>query len=443
VTTEHALTDLEDVAGRTLDLAREAGASMAEAAIGSGRGLSVTVRLGEVERVEHDSDHGLAVTVYFGQCKGTASTSDLSDRAVRDTVLAACAIARHTAPDPCNGLADPADMARAIPDLDLYHPWDPAPEEAIELARTCEQAALAVDPRIRNSEGASLASHEGQRVYANSHGFVGAWRSTRHSLSCAVLAHSDSGMERDHWYSVARRADGLEAPDTIGRTAGQRALRRLGARKLETRTAPVVFAAEIAGGLIGHFIGAIRGGALYRRASFLLDHLGQAIFPPGFRIREEPHIPGGMGSAPFDGEGVATRARDLVSDGVLLGYLLDSYSARRLGLRTTGNAGGVHNLVVTPGTLEQAELLREMGSGLLVTGLMGMGVNGVTGDYSRGATGFWVEDGAIAYPVHEITIAGNLKTMFMDIRQVGRDVDTRGNIRTGSILLERMTVAGS
>jgi PmbA protein len=431
------------LAERVLDEARAQGASAAEAALASSSGLSVTVRLGEVETLEHDRGKGLGITVYFGQQQGSASTSDFSTEALRRTVEAACRIARHTAPDPCNGLADASLMAHHIPDLDLYHPWELGAEQAIELARECEDAARGLDERITNSEGATVSRHEASRVYGNTHGFLGSRSGTRHSVSCAVIAQNGDGMQQDYWYTASRDPATLEGPAAVGRHAAERALDRLGARQLATRSAPVLFAAEVAGGLFGHFVGAIRGSSLYRKSTFLLDHLGRPVFPAGFHIAEQPHLRGAAGSAPFDNEGVATRERDLIRDGVLQGYALDSYSARRLGMQTTGNAGGVHNLVVAHGDEDRAGLLRQMGSGLLVTSLMGMGVNAVTGDYSRGATGFWVEGGELAYPVQEITIAGNLRDMFMGIRAVGNDVDERGNIRTGSVLVEQMTVAGA
>lgn len=434
---------LADLVEQVLDEARAEGASAAEAALAASSGLSVTVRLGEVETLEHDRGKGLGVTVYFGQRQGSASTSDFSTAALRRTVEAACRIARHTAPDPCNGLADASLMARDIPDLDLYHPWELGAEQAIDRARACEDAARGLDARIINSEGATVSRHEATRVYGNTHGFLASLSGTRHSMSCAVIAQDADGMQRDYWYSASRDPAALEAPAAVGRRAAERAVQRLGARQLTTRSAPVLFAAEVAGGLFGHFIGAIRGSSLYRRSSFLLDHLGRPVFPPGFHIAEQPHLRGAAGSAPFDNEGVTTRERDLIGDGVLQGYVLDSYSARRLGMQTTGNAGGVHNLVVAHGDEDRAGLLRRMGTGLLVTSLMGMGVNTVTGDYSRGAAGFWVEDGELAYPVQEITISGNLRDLFMGIRAVGSDVDERGNIRTGSVLIEQMTIAGA
>lgn len=435
--------ELEAVVTAVLDEARRQGASAAEAGVSAESGLSVTVRLGEVETVEHNRDKALGVTVYFGRRKGSASTSDYTPRAIEETVRAACDIAKYTAEDEAAGLADAELMARDIPDLDLYHPWDLDAERAIELAQECEAAARAVDARITNSEGATVGSHAGHRVYANSHGFVGAYPSSRHSVSCAVIADDGHGMQRDYWYTVARAAADLEGVRKVGTRAGERAVRRLGGRRLSTRQAPVVFIAEVAGGLFSQLVRAIRGESLYRKSSFLLDGLGRQIFPDFIRIHEQPHLNKSLGGAPFDSEGVATRARDIVAGGVLQGYVLDSYSARKLGMRTTGNAGGVHNLTVEAGADDFDALLRRMGSGLLVTEMMGMGVNIVTGDYSRGAAGYWVEGGEIQYPVEEITVAGNLADMFRGIVAVGRDVDTRGNIRSGSVLIDNMTIGGT
>ena len=435
--------DLAAVVTLILDEAKRQGASAAEAGVNAESGLSVTVRLGEVETVEHNRDKGLGVTVYFGQRKGSASTSDFSREAIRETVGAACAIAKYTAEDSCAGLADAERMATQIPDLDLYHPWELPAERAIELAIECEAAAQAVDKRINNSEGATVSSHAGRRVYANSHGFLGAYPSSRHSVSCAVIADDGHGMQRDYWYTVARDREDLETARSVGRRAGERTVKRLAGRRLSTRQAPVLFAAEVADSLFGNFIRAIRGESLYRKSSFLLDRLGEMIFPASIRIHEQPHLKKALGSSPFDSEGVATQARDLVTEGVLQGYVLDSYSARKLGMQTTGNAGGVHNLTIDSGPYDFAGLLKQMDSGLLVTEMMGMGVNIVTGDYSRGAAGFWVENGAIVHPVEEITIAGNLRDMFKAIVAVGNDVDIRGNTRTGSVLIERMTIAGT
>ncbi len=434
---------LEDLVAQVLSEAREKGASAAEATLADGVGLSVSVRLGEVEKVEHDRGRGLSVAVYFEGRKGSASTSDLTPPALRDTVAAACSIARLTAPDDCHGLADSARMAHGFPDLDLFRPWALTAEQAAEVARECEAAALAEDPRITNSEGATVSCHRSLRIYGNSHGFLGGWRGTRHGISCAVVGRDPSGMQRDYWFTQARDPSHLETAQAVGQQAARRAARRLGSRKLETRESAVLFSPETARGLFGHLVAAVRGGALYRQASFLLGHLGKAVFPPGFVIREEPHLKGALGSAPFDAEGVATRHRQLVSDGILQGYVLDSYSARRLGMETTGNAGGIHNLLVEHGGRTQSELVALMGTGLLVTELMGMGVNTVTGDYSRGAAGFWVEGGSIQHPVHEITVAGNLRDIYRGIQAVGSDVDVRSSIRTGSVLVDHMTVAGS
>jgi PmbA protein len=434
--------DLQALVELAINEAKKLGASESEAAVSVDTGLSVTARLGEVETLEYQRDRGMGVTVYRGKRKGSASTADLSAKAIRETVAKAFSIAGFTAEDECAGLPDPDTIARDIPDLDLSHPWDIEPDAARDLAVACEAAALSYDKRIANSEGATLSSHRGLRVFGNSLGFIGGYPSTVHSLSCVVLAQQDGEMQRDYWYSSVRDWREIEDGEHIGRTAAQRALRRLSARKPSTTTAPVLYVPELARGVIGHFLGAIRGGSQYRKASFLLDTAGQQVFPSWMQISERPHIPKALGSAPFDSEGCATRDRELVADGVLDGYILSTYSARRLGLKTTGNAGGVHNLIVKPGSEGYDELLKKMGRGLVVTELMGQGVNNVTGDYSRGAAGFWIENGAIAYPVHEITIAGNLKEMFRQIVAVGSDVDARGGVRTGSILIEKMTIAG-
>ncbi|WP_428622735.1 metalloprotease PmbA [Sedimenticola sp.] len=433
---------LEQMVNDLLNEAKQQGASAAEAAVSSDSGLSINVRKGDVETIEHTRDQGLGITVYFGQRKGTASTSDFRPEAIRDTVRAACNIARFTNDDPCSGLADADLMATDIPDLDLYHPWEITPESAIELGISCESAALELDPRISNTEGASVNSHSGLHVYGNSHGFIGGYPSSRHSLSCSVIGQQNGSMQRDYWYTVGRRASDLESAQDVGRKAGERTLARLGARQLSTRQAPVIFRADIAGSLLRSLISAISGSSLYRKASFLLDQLGEQIFPTHIQIQENPRIPGGLGSASFDSEGVATYDKRIIRDGVLQTYLLGSYSARKLGMQTTANAGGIHNLSITPGEHDLEGLLREMGSGLLVTEMMGHGVNMVTGDYSRGAAGFWVEQGEIQYPVEEITIAGNLKQMFAQLQAVGRDEERRSSIRTGSLLIEQMTIAG-
>ena len=438
-----APADLESIIDRALEEARARGAAQAEAAVSQDTGLSVSVRLGEVETLEQQRDRSMGITVYFGQRKGSASTADFSPDAVRATVAKACSIARFTAEDTCAGLAEAALMARSPPNLELAYPWNVSADRAIEIAKTCEAAALAFDPRINNSEGASVSTHQGLHVYGNTHGFLGGYPTTSHSLSCVVLAGTGEDMQRDYWYSTSRDWRDLDSPEAIGRESARRTIARLDPRKLSTRRAPTLFVPEMARGLIGHFTAAIRGSSQYRQSSFLLNSLGQRVFPSGFSISERPHLLKAMGSAPFDDEGVATQDRELIADGVLSGYILSSYSARKLGLKTTGNAGGAHNLLVaaTAGGGMPAMLAR-LGTGLLVTELMGQGINMVTGDYSRGAAGFWIENGAIQYPVAEVTIAGNLRDMFLGIVAVGDDIDTRGGIRTGSILLSEMTIAG-
>ncbi|HLF98110.1 MAG TPA: metalloprotease PmbA [Methylococcaceae bacterium] len=437
------LSRLQGIVADLLDEAQRQGASAAEAGLSVDRGLSVTARLGEVETVEHHKSQGLGVTVYFGQRKGSASSTDFAPEAMRDTVRAACRIARYAAEDEYAGLPVPEYLATEFPDLDLYHPWPIDADKAVDAVIACENAARGFHADIVNSEGATLNTHEGIRILGNSLGFLHGYPASYHSVNCSVVGQRGDSMQRDDWYTVARDASDLEAPEAVGRKAAERTVRRLGARSLSTRKCPVLFAPEVAAGLLGHFIGAIRGGNLYRKSSFLLDSLGQAVFPTFVHIREEPHLPRALGSAPYDSEGVATRSHPLVQGGVVESYVLSSYSARKLGLKTTGNAGGVHNLVIEPGPLGLEGLLREMDCGLLITELMGQGVNAVTGDYSRGAAGFWVENGEIRYPVEEITIAGNLRDMYRTIRAVGNDVDLRGNTRTGSILLDNMTVAGN
>jgi PmbA protein len=433
---------LERVVEQALTLARRKGATAAEAAVGVSTGLSVTVRLGEVETLEYQRDRSLGVTVYSGQRKGSASTANLSPAAVEETVAKALSIASFTTDDAYAGLPEAALMARELPDLVLSHPWKLDAPTAIELARRCEQSALTFDTRIRNSEGASVSTHRKLAVFGNSHGFIGGYPSTSHSVSCVVLGQDDGDMQRDYWYTAARDWHALEDVEEVGRKAARKAVERLGAGKLSTRKAPVLFVPELARGLVGHFVGAIGGAAQYRRASFLLDAAGQQVFPEAISLIERPHLKGAFGSAPFDSEGVATRDRDLVVRGVLDGYLLDAYSARKLGLATTGNAGGVHNLIVQGHMLDPRTLLRKLGTGLLVTEMMGQGVNPVTGDYSRGAAGFWVENGEVTRPVHEITVAGNLRAMYRGIVAVGEDVDRRGAIHCGSLLIDEMTIAG-
>ncbi|MBK1716905.1 metalloprotease PmbA [Thiocystis violacea] len=440
--TAERLARLQQIIDDLLKEAKRQGASDAEASVGGSAGLEVAVRLGEVETVEHTRDNGLGVTVYFGHRKGSASTSDLSPGAVRDAVRAACAIAEHTQDDPCAHLAEAELMATEIPDLDLCHPWLVDVEQAIELAVACEDAARAFDPRIVNSEGASLSTHLGINVAGNSRGFLCGYPTTRHSLNCAVIGQDGDMMQRDYWWTTARAASDLDSARSVGERAAERTVSRLGACRLGTREAPVLFRAEVAAGLLRSLVSAITGSSIYRRSSFLLDHLGERIFPAFVRIHEEPRLLRGLSSAPYDGDGVATRAKDLVRDGVLQTYILDTYSGCRLGLPTTGNAGGVRNLRIEMGELDRAGLMREMGTGLLVTELMGHGVNAVTGDYSRGAAGFWIENGEIQYPVEEITIAGNLKKMFAGLVAVGNDCDFPGGTRTGSWLIDRMTIAG-
>jgi PmbA protein len=433
---------LNGIADRVLELARQHGASAAEADVSEGIGQTVSVRLSEVETIEYNQDKGVSVTVYLGQKKGHASTSDFSDQALSDTVRAALDIARYTAEDDCAGLADPQLLADDLPDLDLYHPWQLPVEQAIELARRCEDSARAVDARIRNSEGASVSVQANQFVYANCHGFRGGFSSSRHSLSAAVVAEENGVMQRDYWYSAARHRDDLAPVEEIGRIAGERAVRRLGARRVKTGQYPVLFEAPVAMSLLGHLTAAISGGNLYRKSSFLLDALGKPVMAAKVTIDEDPLMMRGLASSAFDNEGVATQSRRLVDGGVLQGYLLSSYSARKLGMQTTGNAGGAHNLVVHSTGESVAELLSQMGSGLLVTELLGQGVNTVTGDYSRGAAGFWVENGVIAYPVEEITIAGNLRDMFLNIEAVANDTLDRGGRRIGSVLVGGVMVAG-
>ena len=438
----YSIEQLKELTQDILNQARAAGATACEAEVNQGFGQNVTVRLNQVETIEYNRDKGLGVTCYFGQKRGHASTSDMSPQAVRDTVAKALTIAKYTAEDPFAGLPEPDALAREIPDLDLHHPWDLPVEQAIALAQACEAAALAVDPRINNSEGGSVSTQESLFVYGNSLGFLAGYPASRHGISCAVIAESEAGMQRDYWYTTARAASALQSAGAVGRITGERTLRRLDARKLKTTQAPVIFEAPIAAGLLGSFVSAVSGGSLYRKTSFLLDSLGQPLFAPFIQIVERPHVKQGLGSAPFDNEGVVTRERAVIKDGVLQGYFLSSYSARKLGLRTTGNAGGNHNLIIETSALDFAALLKKMDTGLVVTELLGQGVNPITGDYSRGAAGFWVEHGEIQYPVEEITIAGNLKDMFKHIVAVGNDVVVHGSRQTGSILIENMTIAG-
>lgn len=442
----HRLESLQALAQDVLSHARTRAASACEVDVSEGFGQSVSVRCGEVETIEYNRDKGIGVTVYLGQQKGYASTSDFSSTALRETVEAALNIARFTAADPCAGLPDESLLAKADkrrPDLDLYHPWLLSVEQAIELARSCEQAAFAVSPQITNSEGATVSMQEGQFVSANSLGFMGGYPTSRHYLSCSVIAGKNDRMQRDDWYSTSRDARLIASPQSIGDYAARRALSRLGARKIKTCRVPVLFEAPLATSLIGSFVHAASGGSLYRKTSFLLDSLDKRIFSKKIQISERPHLRGGLSSGYFDSDGVATRDREVIVDGVLQGYFLSAYTARKLGMQTTGNAGGCHNLIVHPGKRDFRSLLKKMGRGLLVTELLGQGVNYVNGDYSRGAAGYWVENGEIVHAVEEITIAGNLRDMFRNIAAVGNDVLVRGSKQVGSILIEQMKVAGN
>ena len=442
-TEERQLDHLKNLVNDCLAEARIQGASDAEVGINIESGLSVTARLGDVETIEHHRSHGLGLTVYLGQRKGSASTSNLSHQAMRDTVAAAVRFAQHAEEDPFAGLPDADKLARYFPELDLYHPWGIEVEDAITMAIRCENAAREGFLQITNSEGATLNSFEGLRVMGNTLGFLHGYASSRHSMSIAVIGEQNDQMQRDGWWTVARDAKDLELPEQIGQTAAERTIRRLGARTLPTCKCPVILAADVASSLLGNFVAAIRGGNLYRKSSFLLDHIGKPVFPGFVQIHEQPHLKKALGSSPYDAEGVATSPRYLVRDGVLESYVLSTYSARKLGLASAGNAGGVHNLSIESGTNDLAALMREMGTGLLITELMGQGVNLVTGDYSRGATGFWVDNGEIQYPVEEFTVAGNLRDMFKSVLAVGNDVDYRGNTRTGSIFIEELTIAGN
>lgn len=435
-------TELTGIIQFILDEAKKQGATAAEADIGTGAGLSVTTRLGEVEKVEHERDKGLGLTVFIGKQKGSANSSDFSEEAIRETVTAAIDIARFTSEDPCAGLADAKLMASDIPDLDLYHPWELTAEDAIQIAVECESIASKEDKRINNSDGTSVSTYAGNHFYGNTHGFIDGWHWSSHTIDCTVIAETNSGMQRDGWYSKARCRDDMQSIQDIAKEAAKRTTQRLDAKKLSTRKCPVIFEAPIASGLFSAFITAISGGSLYRKASFLLDKIDQQVFANHIHIHECPFLQRALGSAAFDNEGMATSNRDLIVDGILQGYVLSSYSARKLGMQPTGNAGGVHNLTVDTSEHDLAELIKQMDTGLLITDMIGFGVNQITGDYSRGAAGFWVENGELQYPVEEITVAGNLTEMYKQIVHIGNDVDPRGNILTGSVLIENMTVAG-
>ena len=438
-----AIAGLEAQVGHILDEAKRQGASACEVAVSLQDGLTASVRQREVESVEFIRDQGFSISVYCGQRKGSASTTLMGPDAIRETVSAALAIARHTSEDDCAGLADAQLMARELPDLDLWHPWELSPERAIELALECEAAAFAADKRISNADGTSVDTSSGCTVYGNSHGFMGGYAATSHSISCVMIAGEGEQMQRDYWYDHGRQASALDNVQAIGRKAAERTVSRLGARPVPTCSVPVVFAAEVAGGLFGHLMGAIAGGSLYRKASFLLDALGEPLFPDWFSLDERPLLRGGLSSSAFDGDGLATREQPFIKDGQLVSYMLSTYSGRKLGMPSTANAGGARNLFVSHGQHDLPSLLKQVGTGLLVTELMGQGLNMVTGDYSRGAGGYWVENGEIQFPVQEVTIAGNLRDMYRNLVAIGSDLDKRGSLRTGSVLLEQMKVAGS
>jgi len=432
---------LEQAVATALELAK-ASTDGAEVAVTRTTGISVSTRYGEVENVEFNSDGALGITVYHQNRKGSASSTDLSPDAIARTVQAAVDIARYTSADPFAGVADRELLAFDAPDLDLFHPSDLDPDKAIEIAARAEQAALAADERITNTEGGSFNSHIGMKVFGNSHGMIQGYSSSRHSVSASVIAEASGDMERDYAYTIGRAMEDLKSPEWVGEECARRTLSRLSPRKLSTMKAPVIFAAEVATGLFGHLVGAISGGSVYRKSTFLLDAMGQQILPEWLTIQEQPHLLKGLASTPFDSEGVRTEKRDIIKDGVLQTWLLTSYSARKLGLKSTGHAGGIHNWRINGQGDSFEQLLKKMGTGLVVTELMGQGVSGITGDYSRGAAGFWVENGVIQYPVSEITIAGNLKDMWRNMVTIGSDIETRSNIQCGSVLIPEMKIAG-
>ena len=437
------IDEVKQAVAEVLAHAKQLGASTAEASMSRTKGLSVETRHGEVETVEFNQDGGLGISLYFGQRKGSASTADLSPQALRRTVEAAADIARYTSEDPHAGLADASWLEMSPPDLDLFYPDSISTDEAIALCAASEEAAFATDKRITNSEGASFSTHQGLKVYGNSHGQLVGYPSSRHSFSCVVIGEDGDDMQRDYSFTVARQYSQLLDPKQIGREAALETVARLNARKIATQKVPVIFRADIASSLFGHLVSAIGGGAIYRNSSFLVGKVGQQIMAPGITIVEQPHLKQALASSPFDGEGVKTRDLAVIEQGVLTTYLTSTYSARKLGMASTGHAGGIHNWLVNHGDEDLLQLCRTMGKGLLVTELMGQGVNTVTGDYSRGAAGFWVENGEIQFPVSEVTIAGNLKDMLMNISAVGNDVDRRGGVLTGSVLINQMQVAGS
>ena len=434
--------ELTRIIDSALTLAKQMGATEAEADIGVGSGLSANVRKGEIDKLEYERDKGLGITVYIDGQKGNSNTSDFSEAAIKTSVEAAIGIAKHASRDEFAGLVEKELMATEFPDLDLYHPWDISPEAAIDLAIETEQLAFDEDKRITNSDGSVVSTYSGLNIYGNTNNFINGWNWSNHTVECTVIAEDSNGMQRDGWYSKARDYNDLQSTKEISQEAARRTVERLGSRKISTCQAPVIFEAPVASGLFSAFITAISGGSLYRRASFLLDKKGEQVFADHINIREQPYIKKALGSASFDSDGVATREHDIIKDGVLQEYVLSGYSARKLGLQTTGNAGGVHNLVIEPENKSLDDLIKQMGSGLLVTDMIGFGVNQITGDYSRGASGFWVEDGKLAYPVEEITVAGNLIDMYKNIISIANDVDPRGNILTGSVLMDTMTIAG-
>jgi PmbA protein len=434
--------ELTRIIESVLNQAKEMGASAAEAEVGVGSGLSANVRKGEIDKLEYERDKALSITVFIDGQKGNSSTSDFSEDAVKNSVEAAMGIAKYASRDEHAGLVEAELMATEFPDLDLYHPWSISPEAAIELAIECEQAAFDHDSRISNSDGSVVSTYSGLNLYGNTNNFINGWDWSSHTIDCTVIAEDSNGMQRDGWYSKARDYNDLQSVNDISKEAARRTVERLGSRKLTTRQAPVIFEAPVASGLFSAMITAISGGSLYRRASFLLDKKGEQIFADHINISEQPYIKKALGSAPFDNDGVATREHDIIKNGVLEDYVLSGYSARKLGLQTTGNAGGVHNLVIESGKENLDELVKKMGTGLLITDMIGFGVNQITGDYSRGASGYWIENGELAYPVEEITVAGNLVDMYKNIISIGNDIDPRGNVLTGSVMIDTMTIAG-
>lgn len=435
-------SELKSLVVDILHEARQQGTDQAEVSVSADDGLGVSVRKGELENLEFNQDQGFGITVYLGQRKGSASTTDSSPDAIRDTVAAAKRIATYTQEDECSGLADAELAPTTLADLDLFHPWEVQPEALTELAQSCEAAAMAVDSRLTNTEGAQVNTQQAVRVYGNSHGFIGSYCSTRYGMSCVVIGEDENGMQRDYWYTSSRDHNELEAAEEVGSKAGERTIARLSPRKAPTGRFPVIYSAQVASSLISHLTGAISGGAQYRKSSFLLDSIGMDVVPEWLSLVERPHLKKAMGSANFDGDGVATSEKAFVQDGRIASYILSVYSARKLGLTPTGNAGGVYNLDVEAPQTAYADMVAAVDRGLLVTELMGQGVNGVTGDYSRGAAGFWIENGEVQYPVAEVTIAGNLKDMYRAIVAVGDDIDYRGNIRAPSIQIEQMMIAG-